>query len=98
MDLFLVPNNPERTVLVSSNGVAHYQVRTSKILGGSRVSRIQRPAESEEDSIVAEIEWKSWNAPTVVRSHLLGGLGRSVCMGIGLRATEFLYKRGQFSS
>lgn len=94
MELFLVPNNPERTVLVSPNGVAHYQVKTSKTatLGGRSISRIQRPAESEEDSIVAEIEWKNWATPTVVRSNFLRGMGR------GLMAQEFLYKRSQFSS
>ncbi|KAK1219840.1 hypothetical protein PQX77_017417 [Marasmius sp. AFHP31] len=72
MDLFLVPNNPEQTVLVSLNGVAHYQVSTGKAgHSGRRVSKLQRPAESEADSIVAEIEWKSWEHPTVLRSPLL---------------------------
>ncbi|KAG7086529.1 hypothetical protein E1B28_002480 [Marasmius oreades] len=72
MDLFLVPNNPEQTVLVSLNGVAHYQVTTDKVPNsGRRISRLQRPAESEEDSIIAEIEWKTWEQPTVLRSPLL---------------------------
>ncbi|KAL0577362.1 hypothetical protein V5O48_004614 [Marasmius crinis-equi] len=72
MDLFLVPNNPEHTVLVSLNGVAHYQVTTGKIdKSGRRVSKLQRPAESEEDSLIAEIEWKTWEQPAVLRSSLL---------------------------
>ena len=71
MDLFLVPNNPERTVLVSLNGVAHYQVTTGKTgNSGRRVSKLQRPAESEADSIIAEIEWKTWENPTLLRSPL----------------------------
>jgi hypothetical protein len=95
MELFLVPNNPERTVLVSPNGVAHYQVTTSKasIFGAPGVSQIRRPAESEEDSIVAEIEWKSWGTQTVVRSALFPGASDCLMMG-----KAFLYKRGPFSS
>ena len=101
MELFLVPNNPERTVLVSPNGVAHYQVTTSKpkLFGAPGVSRIKRPAETEEDSIVAEIEWKAWGTHTVVRSALLPGAVRSESDGCScLAAREFLYKRHPFSS
>jgi len=94
MELFLTHNNPERTVLVSPNGVAHYQITTTKanIFGAPRVSRIQRPAETKEDSIVAEIEWKAWGTQTLVRSNLLLGAAD------GVRARDFLYKRGPFSS
>jgi hypothetical protein len=94
MELILTPNNPERTVFVSPNGVAHYQVKTSKssIFGAPGVSRIQRPADTEEDSIVAEIEWKTWGTQTLVRSHLLHRAADSVL------AKDFLYKRGPFSS
>lgn len=102
MDLFLVPNNPLNTVLVSPNGVAHYQIRTNKIPGSRRrVTVIQRPAETEEDSIVAEIEWKRWDMPTIIRSPLMIGLG--ICSGkeaegLGTRSSNFLYQRGHFSS
>ena len=94
MELFLVPNNPERTVLVSPNGVAHYQVTTSKakVFGAPEMSKIQRPADTEEDSIVAEIEWKTWGTQTVVRSALLRG--STDCLSV----KEFLYKRSAFSS
>ncbi len=89
MDLFLVPNNPEHTVLVSTNGVAHYQVNTVKTRG-RRISRIQRPAESEEASFVAEIEWGNWDKPTVVRCPLVSH--------DSILAAEFLYKKHAFSS
>lgn len=98
MDFFLIPNNPENSVLVSANGVAHYQIRTAKLRGGVRVTHIQRPADSTEDSIVAEIEWKSWETPTIIRSPLLGGLGRCVGKpGVGVRARKFLYRRRKLS-
>lgn len=99
MDLFLVPNNPLHTVLVSPNRVAHYQVQTSKEKRGPKVSRVQRPAESEEDSIVAEVEWHSWCTPTKIRCPLLGDFGGSIGKrGSGIPATSFLYKSGNFSS
>lgn len=59
MDLFLVPDNPLRTVLVSASGVAHYQMSTTKVHGRRKLSRIQRLAESEADSVVGAIEWKN---------------------------------------
>lgn len=98
MDFFLVPNDPQKTVLVSPNGVAHYQISTSKETNGPLVSLIQRPAESKEDSIVAEIEWRSWDTPTVVRAPLFKGLGRCVGKrGLGVTATNLLYKHHHFS-
>ncbi|KAF5379892.1 hypothetical protein D9757_007194 [Collybiopsis confluens] len=96
MDLFLVPNNPEHTVLVSANGVAHYRVNTTKT-AHRRVTMIQRPAESEEASVVAEIDWGCFDKPTVVRSCPLV-IGRTGIVADGVLASDFLYKRNQFSS
>ncbi|KAJ4475769.1 TonB box-containing protein [Lentinula aciculospora] len=96
MDLFLIPNNPENCALVSINGVAHYQVSTTKTSHSRRVSKIQRPAESEEDSIVAEIDWGNWDKPTVMRSCPLVR-AKSISEG-GVLASDFLYKKYQFSS
>lgn len=94
MDLFLVPNNPEHTVLVSTNGVAHYQVKTTKTAHGRRITKIRRPAESEEASIVAVVHWGNWDKPTVVRQcPLVTGASSN-----GVLASEFLYKKHQFSS
>lgn len=58
MHLYFAPNDPERTTFVSANGVARYQVSTTKAhrLAPS-VLHIRRPAESERDSWVAEVEW-----------------------------------------
>jgi len=99
MDLYLVPNNPENTVLVSANGVAHYQIRTSKSKRGPRVTLIQRPADSMEDSIVAEVEWKCWDNPTIIRSPLLNGVEQAIgTQGVGVCASHYLYKYRRFSS
>ncbi|RDB24128.1 Sterol regulatory element-binding protein cleavage-activating protein [Hypsizygus marmoreus] len=88
----------QKTVLVSPNGVAHYRISTSKQKNGSPLSVIQRPADSPEDSIVAEIEWRTWEMPTVVRCPLFRGIGRCIGKrGLGIAAQKFLYKRGRFS-
>jgi len=94
MELFLSPDDPQRTIFVSSNGVAHYRVRTFKTGGfagaGRRYSTtIQRNADSEEEALVAEIEWKSLGTSTMVRSVLLEE--------VAVKAKDFLYKRNQFS-
>jgi len=99
MDLYLVPNNPQNTVLVSANGVAHYQIRTSKPKRGPRITLIQRPADSTEDSIVAEVEWKHWDNPTIIRSPLLSDVGQAVgTQGVGVRASHYLYRHRRNSS
>ena len=99
MDLYLVPNNPENTVLVSVNGVAHYQIRTLKPKHGPRMTLIQRPADCSEESIVAEVEWRHWDTPTIFRSPLLSGVGQSIgTQGVGVRASHYLHKRRKFSS
>ncbi|KAI0948728.1 hypothetical protein AcV7_009390 [Taiwanofungus camphoratus] len=90
MNLYLVPNDPERTTLVSSNGVAYYQVTTSKsqAFGGPAVSKIQRPADSERNSVVAEVVWKRWGAHPVVRSNVFDGSDQEI------QLKDFLYKLG----
>ncbi|TFK72216.1 hypothetical protein BDN72DRAFT_373850 [Pluteus cervinus] len=141
MDLFLVPNNPTQTTLISSNGVAHYHIETSRVVDGVSVTRLirstlsdtagactgrvqvqqgipipnvlnndseagpsqpnvlhrrrhrlltQQQANHDQDShltklssIVAEIAWKSWDSPTIIRSHplVLGGLLKEAEVG-----------------
>jgi len=94
MDLYLIPDNPEHTILVSSNGVAHYKIRTA-----SKISVLQRPADCEEESIVAEIEWRNWDTPTIIKSTLFGASEDAV--GIyggrsGVFLTHFLFKKTRF--
>ncbi|KAF8919210.1 hypothetical protein CPB85DRAFT_1429836 [Mucidula mucida] len=85
MDLFLVPNNPLQTSLLSPNGSVLYKVTTTKVHGRS-VSRVTRGA----GGVVAEIQWRNWDTTTTVRSPQLPGLG-----GIGTCASDFLYRRGR---
>ncbi|TRM59916.1 hypothetical protein BD626DRAFT_461987 [Schizophyllum amplum] len=92
MDLYFLPNNPVRATIISANDVAHFRVTTR-----NGVTRVQRPAESEDASIVAEIHWNSWESPTVVQSQLLSKYKHSEDLK-GVRATDFLYKRARFSS
>lgn len=92
MDLYLIPDNPEHTILVSSNGVAHYKIRTV-----GKVSVLQRPADSEEESIVAEIEWRKWDTPTIIRSALFGASEDVGMYGsAGVLLTHFLFKKSRF--
>lgn len=88
MNLYMVHNDPERTTLVSSNGVAHYQVRTirTSFLTGAAVSTIIRPAPTVGESIVAEIEWRGWCKAPTVRSNAFDGTVQE------LPVEEFLYK------
>ncbi|CCM05035.1 uncharacterized protein FIBRA_07237 [Fibroporia radiculosa] len=91
MRLYLVHNDPERMTLVSAEGVAHYQVTTSKshTFGGPAVSRIRRPAQTESESLVAEIEWRRlWGAHPIVRSRVFDGSDQE------LLVKELLYKVG----
>ncbi|TFK87924.1 hypothetical protein K466DRAFT_575625 [Polyporus arcularius HHB13444] len=90
MRLYLVPNDPERTTLVSTNGVAHYKVTTTKTHRlAPAVLHIRRPAESEDDSFVADVEWKRFGAHPVVRTSVLDGMMQV------LQVRELLYKLGK---
>ncbi|KAI0781400.1 hypothetical protein BD413DRAFT_667306 [Trametes elegans] len=89
MRLYLVPNDPEHTTLVSPNGVAQYQVNTAKAHRlAPPVLSIRRPAENEPDSVVAEIEWRRFGAHPVVRSNVFDGTGQE------MEVRDFLYKLG----
>ncbi|KAJ8482135.1 hypothetical protein ONZ51_g5564 [Trametes cubensis] len=89
MRLYLVPNDPERTTLVSANGVAHYQVSTAKAHRLSApVLSIRRSAESEGDSLVAQVEWRRFGKHPVVKSHIFDGTMQE------MEVRDFLYKLG----
>ncbi|KAF8870693.1 hypothetical protein CPB84DRAFT_1692844 [Gymnopilus junonius] len=96
MDLYLIPNDPEDTVLVSANGVVHYQVQTIKFKKKSNITVISRPSGSE-DSVVAEIEWKHSDSTAIIRSPLFSGDGQRVgTKGIGVPVFKYLYKRHRY--
>lgn len=90
MNLYLIPNDPEKTTLVSANGVAQYQIVTSKAgaLRTPSITRILRPSTNTAGSTVAEIEWRRWGAHPVVRSSIFDGEEQT------LEIRELLYKVG----
>ncbi|KAF4604215.1 hypothetical protein EYR40_001398 [Pleurotus pulmonarius] len=117
MDLFLVPNNVENAVFVSSSGDPCYEIITSKTSRGEvdlMTSEIQRivaagdptlaePEDGDEAEerfmVVAEVDWKSWSNPTIVRSPIMlaGGKTRSRGESGSMKATDFLFKQKRFS-
>ncbi|KAF4614780.1 hypothetical protein D9613_003275 [Agrocybe pediades] len=91
MDFYLIPNDPKHTLLVSANGVPHYQIDTEQGARGNQVTLIQRPGIPSEDNIIAEIEWGESDMPTIIRSSMLGG-----AKGVVTKALDYLYKRHRF--
>ncbi|KAF8655847.1 hypothetical protein AX16_002931 [Volvariella volvacea WC 439] len=60
--------------------VGLYQIGTTKILDGIRTSRIQRlgpVAQTKQESVIAEIQWKTWGTPTTVKSAHISRVHRS---------------------
>lgn len=100
MDLYFVPDDPEHTLLVSANGVPHYQIDTDEPFEDMPcITLIQRPGASPEESIVAEIEWRNRDTPTILRCPLLNGAAQYVGVrGTGIRSLHYLYKRYKFGS
>lgn len=99
MDLILCHNNPQKTALVSPNGMTHYEISTSKT-STSRETQVflSKITQSKDGAVVGEIEWGDCFTPTFVRCPLLRGLGGYIGkMGIGMTARTFLYKRSLFS-
>lgn len=107
MDLILVPNDPLNTVLLSANGTPHYYIRTAKVENGTSPlisvvlrgrnrgkgkGRAKGRDNTDSSALVAEVEWRSWDDPTVVRSPLL-----KATLGVGLPSSSFLWKRHPFS-
>ncbi|THH16833.1 hypothetical protein EUX98_g9239 [Antrodiella citrinella] len=94
MNLYLVPNDPLKTVLFSADGATRYRITTRrKYIFGPPLSRIYRPVgtssvPSKDDKLVAEIEWKRWSHP-VVRSDAFDGTMHEI------ELREFLYKLGK---
>lgn len=88
--LYFIPNNPERTTLVSTNGVAQYRVITSKAgaLRSPAITRVSRPADTVANGIVGEIEWRRWGSHPVVRSNVFDGVDQKI------EIRELLYKVG----
>lgn len=92
--LYFVPNDPCKSVIVSSNGTAQYRITTTrKHVLGAPLLQIHRPMSSaaresyEPSFLVAEIEWKRWSQP-VVRSSVFDGRMHEI------ELRDFLYELG----
>lgn len=91
MNLYFVPNDPEKTVLVSTNGIAHYRITTTKAgaLRSPAITRISRPADTASNSLVGEIEWRrGWGSHAIARSNVFDGVEQKI------EIRELLYKVG----
>ncbi|KAI0693725.1 hypothetical protein BC835DRAFT_1507621 [Cytidiella melzeri] len=90
MNLYFVPNDPEKTTLVSTNGVAQYRIVTSRAgaLKSPAVTRVNRPSDSLLDSIVGEVEWRRYGRHPLVRSHVFDGTDQKI------EIRNLLYKIG----
>lgn len=89
MELYFIRNDSEKSTLVSPNGLAHYQIFTTKgqPFGKPATTLIQRCADPGVDEAIAEIEWKRWSHP-IVKSNIFDGRNQE------LEVREFLYKIG----
>ena len=88
---YFIPNDPESTTLVASDGVPKYRVLTSKcgaLRRSPAITRISRPADSTMNSTVGEIEWRRWGGHPVVRSTVFDGSNQKIAV------RELLYKLG----
>lgn len=90
MNLYFIPNDPERTTLVSANGIAQYKVVTSQAgaFKSPSVTRINRPAGCSADSVIGEVHWRRWGFHPVVRTHVFDGVQQQI------EVRELLYKLG----
>lgn len=75
--LYLVRNDIEKTALMTCDGTNRFGVTTREALlfGSPETTVIIRPGDTDEESIVAEIQWPSWE-PDLVRSTAFDGGGK----------------------
>ena len=90
MNLYFVPDDPERTTLVSADGIAQYRIVTSKAgaIRSPAVTRISRQSDTAANSVVGEVEWRRWGSHAIVRSNVFDGVDQKI------EIRELLYKIG----
>jgi hypothetical protein len=96
MDLYLVPEDPENTTLMSANGTAHFRVTTINALEGS-VTYIQRPSDTLEAGLLAKMLSQRGKKTTILNSALLGNMATDQNEQ-GVEASRFLYRKGRFDA
>jgi hypothetical protein len=95
MELYLVPNDPVNTTLISSDGFLRYWVRTSRPLSSLRTgsSIVQQPSarEANDQKTLGEIVWGGLGRRSVIHSDLFKGYG-AVAGGNTVRVKDLLWK------
>jgi hypothetical protein len=99
MELYLIPNDPVNTTLISSDGFLRYWVRTSRPLSSLRAcsSVIQRPSarDKNEEETLGEIAWGGLGRRSVIHSELFKG--RAEASGSkSVRVKDLLWKINTF--
>lgn len=99
MELYLIPDDPVNTTLITSDGYLHYSVRTSRPLSSLRAcsSIIQRPSvhDNNEHETLGEITWGGLGRHSVIHSDLFKGRV-DVAGGKAVRVKDLLWKMNTF--
>lgn len=99
MELYLIPNDPVNTTLISSDGILRYWVRTSRPLSSLRAcsSIIQRPSahDKNEQETLGQITWGGLGRHSVVHSDLFKGRTEGAG-GKAVRVKDLLWKINTF--
>lgn len=99
MELYLIPNDPVNTTLITSDGYLRYLVRTSRPLSSLRAcsSIIQRPSVhgDNEHETLGEITWGGLCRHSVIHSDLFKGRA-DVAGGKAVRVKDLLWKINTF--
>ncbi len=101
MELYLIPNDPINTTLISSEGYLRYWVRTSQPLSSLRASSsiIQRPSvrDKNEHETLGEITWGGLGRRSVIHSDLFKGRADDAG-GKTVRVKDLLWKINTFGT
>ncbi|KAI0253819.1 hypothetical protein BJV78DRAFT_132291 [Lactifluus subvellereus] len=101
MELYLIPNDPVNTTLISSDGFLRYWVRTSRPLSSLRAcsSVIQRPSarDNNEEETLGEIAWGGLGRHSVIHSELFKGRAQA-SGGKSVRVKDLLWKINTFGT
>jgi hypothetical protein len=99
MELYLIPNDPVNTTLITSDGYLRYLVRTSRPLSSLKAcsSIIQRPSvhDNNEHETLGEITWGGLGRHSVIHSDLFKGRV-DVAGGKAVRVKDLLWKINTF--
>jgi hypothetical protein len=101
MELYLIPNDPVNTTLISSDGFLRYGVRTTRPLSSLRpcssIIRRPSPRNNNEEETLGEIIWGGLGRHSVIHSDLFKGRAE-VAGGKAVRVKDLLWKINTFGT